>query len=55
MARKIRSDAKLGNVENKLGIGNSVTNPGTGRNRRSDAKLGTLRKEEAKRQENKRK
>jgi len=44
MGRKIRSDARVKNVEKKLGIGNSLTNPG-GRNARSDKKLGTLRKE----------
>ena len=43
MARKIRSDARVGTVEKKLGIGNSITNP-SGRNARSDKKLGSLRK-----------
>ena len=44
MARKIRSDARVVTVEKKLGIGNSLTNPG-GRNARSDKKLGTLRRD----------
>ena len=43
MARRIRSDARVGTIEKKLGIGNSITNP-NGRNARSDKKLGSLRK-----------
>ena len=43
MARRIRSDARIGTVEKKLGIGNSIANP-NGRNARSDKKIGTLRK-----------
>lgn len=42
--RKIRSDALVGNVEKKLGIPNSITNP-DGRNARSDKKWGNLRKD----------
>lgn len=44
MARRIRSDARVKTVERKLGIGNSLTNP-SGRNARSDKKLGSLRKD----------
>lgn len=44
MVRRMRSDARVGTVEKKLGIGNSLTNP-SGRNARSDKKLGSLRKE----------
>lgn len=44
MARRTRSDARVGTVERKLGIGNSLTNP-SGRNARSDKKLGSLQKE----------
>lgn len=43
MARRIRSDARIGTIEKKLGIGNSITNP-SGRNARSDKNLGSLRK-----------
>jgi hypothetical protein len=45
MARKIRSDIQVGNLEKKLGVSpGSFRNP-DGRDTRSDKKLGTLRKE----------
>lgn len=44
MARRIRSDIRIGNLEKKLGIGNSLTNR-NGRNTRSDKKLGNHRKD----------
>lgn len=45
MARKTRSDCKIGNLEKKLGIGSGyIRHPKTGRDIRSDMKLGTLRK-----------
>lgn len=48
MARKVRSDIKVGNLEKKLGVApGTITNP-DGSDARSDKKLGTLRKEFAK-------
>lgn len=48
MARKVRSDIKVGNLEKKLGVApGTITNP-DGSDARSDKKLGTLRKEYAK-------
>ncbi len=48
MARKIRSDIQIGNLEKKLGISpGSFRNP-NGRDTRSDKLLGTLRKENEK-------
>jgi hypothetical protein len=48
MARKVRSDIKVGNLEKKLGVApGTITNP-NGSDARSDKKLGTLRKEYAK-------
>jgi hypothetical protein len=48
MARKTRSDIKVGNLEKKLGVApGTITNP-DGSDARSDKKLGTLRKEYAK-------
>ena len=44
MARRIRSDTRVGTIEKKLDIGNSITNP-SGRNARFDKKLGSLRKD----------
>lgn len=45
MARKVRSDIKIGNLEKKLGVApGTITNP-DGSDARSDKKLGTLRKE----------
>ncbi len=43
MRRRIRSDAFLSTVEKILGIGNIICHP-SGRNVRSDCRLGTLRK-----------
>ena len=48
MARKIRSDIKIGNLEKKLGVLPGVFRNPNGRDTRSDKKLGTLRKELAK-------
>jgi hypothetical protein len=48
MARKVRSDIKVGSLEKKLGVApGTITNP-DGSDARSDKKLGTLRKEYAK-------
>ncbi len=48
MARKVRSDIKVGNLEKKLGVApGTITNP-DGSDARSDKKLGTLRKQYAK-------
>ncbi len=45
MARQIRSDILIGNLEKKLGIpAGSIRHP-NGRDMRSDKKLGSLRKE----------
>lgn len=53
MARQIRSDIKIGNLEKKLGIPpGSFRNEG-GRDMRSDKLLGTLRKEQEAREKNK--
>ena len=45
MARKIRSDIKIGNLEKKLGIPAGSFRHSNGRDMRSDKLLGTLRKE----------
>lgn len=48
MARKVRSDIKVGTLEKKLGVApGTITNP-DGSDARSDKRLGTLRKEYAK-------
>lgn len=45
MPRKIRSDIKIGNLEKKLGVKpGSFRNP-SGRDIRSDKRLGTMRKQ----------
>jgi len=50
MARRVRSDIKIGNLERTLGVKpGTFRNPG-GRNARSDKTLGTLRKEQKGRQ-----
>jgi len=41
--RKMNSNALVKTIEHKLGIGNVMTNPVTGRNIRSDCSLKTLR------------
>jgi len=48
MARKTRSDIKIGNLEKKLGVGPGAFRNKDGRDTRSDKKLGTLRKETSK-------
>ena len=48
MARKVRSDIKIGNLEKKLGIAPGTITNLDGSDARSDKKLGTLRKEAAK-------
>lgn len=48
MARQIRSDILIGNLEKKLGIPAGSIRHQNGRDMRSDKKLGTLRKEAAK-------
>lgn len=45
MARQIRSDILIGNLEKKLGIPSGSFRHPNGRDMRSDKKLGTLRKE----------
>ena len=45
MARKIRSDIRVGNLEKKLGVKPGTIRNENGRDTRSDKKLGTLRKE----------
>ncbi len=44
MARKIRSDCRIGTLEKKLGLGGGAFRHKNGRDIRSDMKLGTLRK-----------
>ena len=44
MARKIRSDCKIGTLEKRLGLGKGAFRHPSGRDIRSDMKLGTLRK-----------
>ncbi len=46
-ARKIRSDSTVKSAEKRLGVKNSIRNA-DGSNARSDKKIGTLRKEAAK-------
>ena len=48
MARKIRSDAKVGNVEKKYGLPPGTFRNKDGRDTRSDKKIGTVRKENIK-------
>ncbi|MBR3864138.1 MAG: hypothetical protein IKJ19_03345 [Clostridia bacterium] len=43
MARRIRSDCKIGTIEKRNGIPNAIFKP-NGKNARSDMNLGTLRK-----------
>jgi len=45
MARQIRSDIKVGNLEKKLGVAPGTFRNKDGRDTRSDKLLGTLRKE----------
>ena len=45
MARRIRSDIKIGNLEKKLGVPPGTFRNPDGRDMRSDKRLGTLRKE----------
>jgi hypothetical protein len=46
MARQIRSDIKIGNLEKKLGVPAGTFRNPDGRDMRSDKLLGTLRKEQ---------
>ena len=48
MARKIRSDKRVGKVEEDLGLSTGVIRNRDGRDTRSDKKLGTIRKEQSK-------
>jgi hypothetical protein len=48
MARKIRSDAKLGSVLKRAGLSKSALKTKTGRTVRKDAKVSTLRKRSGK-------
>ena len=43
MARKVRSDCRVGTLEKKLGVGPGLFRHPNGRDIRSDCKLGTLR------------
>lgn len=45
MARQIRSDITVGNLEKKLGVQPGAFRNPDGRDTRSDKKLGTMRKE----------
>ena len=45
MARRIRSDIRVGSLEKKLGVKPGTIRNSDGRDRRSDKKLATLRKE----------
>lgn len=45
MARKTRSDIKIGNLEKKLGLDKGAIRNPDGSDARSDKKLGTLRKD----------
>ena len=45
MARKVRSDIKVGNLEKKLGLAKGAIRNPDGTDARSDKKLGTLREE----------
>lgn len=46
--RKIRSDAKVGNVEKTRGLPPGTFRNDDGRDTRSDKKIGTIRKEKSK-------
>ena len=48
MARKVRSDIKVGNLEKKLGLKPGAIRNADGSDARSDKKLGRLRKEQRK-------
>lgn len=48
LARKIRSDARVGNVEKKYGLPTGTIRNKDGRDTRSDKKIGTIRKENSK-------
>ncbi|MDY0277092.1 MAG: hypothetical protein RBQ97_03305 [Acholeplasma sp.] len=45
MVRKIRSDARVGNVEKTRGLPPGTFRNSNGRDTRSDKKIGTIRKE----------
>ncbi|CCV66710.1 hypothetical protein BN85316890 [Paracholeplasma brassicae] len=45
MVRKIRSDARVGNVEKSRGLPPGTIRNENGRDTRSDKKIGTIRKE----------
>jgi hypothetical protein len=49
MARKIRSDIRIGTLEKKLGLKPGAIRNADGTDARSDKRLGTLRKEQKKR------
>ena len=48
MARKLRSDCTVGTAEKKLGLPSGTFRNPSGRDTRSDKKIGTIRKENAK-------
>jgi hypothetical protein len=48
MPRKVRSDKRVGKVEEDLGLSTGTIRNKDGRNSRSDKKLGTIRKEQSK-------
>jgi hypothetical protein len=50
MPRKVRNDKRVGNLEKDLGLPpGTIRNP-SGRDTRSDKKIGTIRKERRKKQ-----
>lgn len=48
MARKLRSDCTVGTAEKKFGLPPGTFRNPSGRDTRSDKKIGTIRKENAK-------
>ena len=48
MPRKVRSDKRVGKVEEDLGLSTGAIRNKDGRDTRSDKKLGTIRKEQNK-------
>ena len=49
MGRKLRSDCRVGTAEKKLGLPAGTIRNANGRDTRSDKKIGTIRREAAKR------
>jgi hypothetical protein len=53
MARKVRSDKTVGAVEKDLGLSTGAIRNKDGRDTRSDKQLGTMRKEQSKKEQSK--